>query len=91
MEHELLICQCESAEHQVVFSWIEEDGCGDVWMSVHLKSHGFWERLKAGVKHIFGYKCKYGNFDEMVFKKEDVAKLERVVEYLKREDGIEEE
>ena len=53
-------------------------------MEVHLSSKGFWQRLVNGFKYIFGYKSKYGDFDEMIIKKEDVRKLEKIVEYLKK-------
>ena len=35
------------------------------------------------IKYIFGHRSKYGDFDEMIIKKEDVWKLEKIVEYLK--------
>lgn len=84
MEREIFICKCENLEHQVTFSYIEDDNEGDVYMEVHLSSKGFWQRLVNGFKYIFGYRSKYGDFDEMIIKKEDVRKLEKIVEYLKK-------
>lgn len=83
MEREVLICQCESLEHQVTFSYLEGDKDGDVYMEVHLAPLGFWQRVVNGIKYIFGHRSKYGDFDEMIIKKEDVWKLEKIVEYLK--------
>lgn len=83
MEREILICQCESIEHQVTFSWLEGDKDGGVYMEVHLAPLGFWQRVVNGIKYIFGHRSKYGDFDEMIIKKEDVWKLEKIVEYLK--------
>lgn len=84
MEREVLICQCESLEHQVTFSWLEDDKYGDVYMEVHLTPLSFWQRVVNGIKYIFGHRSKYGDFDDMIIKKEDVWKLEKIVEYLKK-------
>ena len=83
MEREVLICQCESLEHQVTFSYLEGVKDGDVYMEVHLAPLGFWQRVVNGIKYIFGHRSKYGDFDEMIIKKEDVWKLEKIVEYIK--------
>ena len=85
MQQETLICQCNSIEHQISFSWIEDKELeGEVYLEIHLAKLSFWDRLKHGIKYIFGYRCRYGDFDEVILKKEDVWKLEKVVEYLKR-------
>lgn len=85
MQQETLICQCNSIEHQISFSWIEDKELeGEVYMEIHLAKLSFWDRIKHGIKYIFGYRCRYGDFDEVILKKEDVWKLEKVVEYLKR-------
>ena len=84
-QRETLICQCHSIEHQVSFTWIEGmDAEGEVYMEIHLSKLSFWDRLKHGIKYIFGYRCMYGDFDEVILKKEDVNKLEKVVEFLKK-------
>ena len=40
---------------------------------------------KYGIKYIFGYRCKYGAFDEFIFKPEDAYKIQRLANYLKSE------
>lgn len=84
MDTEVLICQCNSLEHQVTFSWLGNNEDGDVYMEVHLKPLGFWQRVSNGIKYIFGHRSKYGDFDDMILKKEDAWKLEKIVEYLKK-------
>lgn len=84
-QQETLICQCNSVEHQISFNWIEDKELeGEVYMEIHLAKLSFWDRLKHGVKYIFGYRCRYGDFDEVILKKNDVHKLEKVVEFLKK-------
>lgn len=81
--HELFVCQCSSIEHQVVFSYDKEDEDKDVYVSVHLvPEHSIWRRIINSVKYIFGYKCRYGHFEEFIFNKEDAGKLQEVVNYL---------
>lgn len=84
MDIEVLICQCNSLEHQVTFSWFGNYEGGDVYMEVHLKPFGLWQRIKNGIRYIFGHRSKYGDFDDMILKKEDAWKLEKIVEYLKK-------
>ena len=84
MDREVLICQCNSLEHQVTFSWLGNNEDGDVYMEVHLKPFGLWQRIKNGIRYIFGHRSKYGDFDDMILKKEDAWKLEKIVEYLKK-------
>ena len=82
---ETLICQCNSEEHQFSFVWFEdEQGQGEVFMEIHLTPNTFLGRLKNAIKYIFGHRSVYGDFDEVILKKEDVHKLEKVVEFLKK-------
>ena len=84
-QRETLICQCNSIEHQISFNWIEDKELeGEVYMEIHLAKLSFCDRLKHGIKYIFGYRCMYGDFDEVILKKNDVHKLEKVVEFLKK-------
>ena len=82
---ETLICQCNSEEHQFSFVWFEdEQGQGEVYMECHLTPLPFWQRLKNGIKYIFGHRSVYGDFDDIILRKEDAHKLERVDEFLKK-------
>jgi len=46
-----------------------------LYMTVHLAEMPFWYRVKEGLKYIFGYKCRYGHFDEVAYHRHDVAVL----------------
>lgn len=85
MKHDLFICQCESSEHQVIFSYFDDGELREVYMTTYLcKCNNFWRRLVYGIKYIFGYKSKYGAFDEFIFKGSDADKLQRIVDYMKK-------
>ena len=83
MEQKFFICQCNSAEHQLIFSYFTDDKFGDVYVTVHLVPDTLWKRIRNAIKYIFGHRSKYGDFDEFIFKKEDANKLQSVVDYLK--------
>ena len=81
--NELLICNCSSIEHQLVFSTIADDPDRWVYVHVHLCGCPFFQRLWAGLKYIFGYKCKYGNFEEVILDESHADQLQKIVDYLK--------
>ena len=79
---DVIICDCHSTEHQMVFIYSDDDNIPLVYVHTHLNKKPFLERLKYGIKYIFGYKCRYGAFDEFIFNVDDTHKLENVVGYL---------
>jgi hypothetical protein len=83
MEHKYLECECHSAEHIMRFSYLSDEK--DVlYVEIHLGSSGFWRRVCDAIKHIFGYNCKFGCFDEFVWTKEQVEQLRNMCdEWLK--------
>jgi len=84
---EILICDCNSTDHQLVMYYDKDDEFGheEVFIHFHLSNHrSFWGRLKYGLKYIFGYKSRFGAWDELVLKPTDVNKLQRMVDYLNR-------
>ena len=87
---EILLCNCHSTDHQLVILYSEDELDNGskypmVYAHIHLNKLPFWERLKYGLKYIFGHKCRYGAFDEFIFNPEDATKLKEVVKYLKKE------
>jgi hypothetical protein len=89
---EVLICDCHSSDHQILLMYSEDEySTGETfpmcYAHIHLNRRPFWERVKYGIKYIFGYKCRYGAFDEFMFNPDDVEKLEKLVKYLKNEQN----
>ena len=86
MTNEILICQCHNTEHQLVISYFEDDVCDkQLYLSVHLvPEYNIWRRIKNAIKYIFGYRSKYGCFDEFIFNEKDADKLQQAVNYLKK-------
>ena len=78
----ILICECNSTEHQIVFDYDSEEKT--VYCHIHLVKYGLFRRMKAGVKYIFGHKCKYGHWDEFIFKPEHAVKLRELADLLEK-------
>lgn len=76
----VLICDCSSREHQIIIEHDNEDNL--TYCHIHLVQHGFLRRLKAGLKYIFGYKCRYGQWDEFILKPEHANQLRELSELL---------
>lgn len=78
----LLLCDCSSAEHQMIVRWDNDDN--EVYVTINLPQHkSFWRRLWHGLMYAFGHKCRYGDFEEVILRKEDANNLQKVVDYLK--------
>jgi hypothetical protein len=83
----ILIAPCNSVEHQIVFRYIKDiNGESTIYASIYLWKHGFIRRLVAGIKYIFGYKCRYGQWEEFIFTKEHLNMLTEFFEHKEREE-----
>lgn len=83
IERELLVCSCESLEHQLVFTYFDDGTYIEVYCEVHLTKLSFWERLKHGVKYIFGYQSRFGAFESVIINPEDYDKFQHIADTLK--------
>ena len=83
---ELVLCECGSMEHQIVFIWFDDNEDNEVFAQIHLNTEkSFYERLVSGIKYIFGYKSKYGNFDEIILSSTHIEGLKKVIKKLEEE------
>lgn len=80
-ENDILICDCNSTEHQLVI--FKDKEYKEVFIQIHLIKRSLWKRLKYGVKYIFGYKSRFGAWDEFIFNPKDIPKLEDIIKALK--------
>lgn len=90
--HDILICECHNTEHQIVVNYSEDESPNGVkyptvYIHIHLNKRTFWKRLQYGLKYIFGYKCRYGAFDEFLINPNDKNKIEEIVDYLKQNEN----
>jgi hypothetical protein len=80
----IVICECGTPEHQLLFIHDPEDDT--LYTEVHLAQYlNFFKRLWVGLRYAFGYKCKYGNFDTVIMGKKERTDLS---EYLAKCDQL---
>lgn len=82
MIRDILICACHSTEHQIIFSRDDEDIDKMIYCTIHLCPLPFFQRIKLAIKYIFGYRSKYGNFDEFLLTEQHVKQLKNIITYL---------
>lgn len=89
--NDVLLCDCGSNEHQMIIRYFEDTEevrvknllQREVFISVHLATHrNFFKRFWYGLKYAFGYKCKYGDWDEIVINKTNYDKLKSIIDFL---------
>jgi len=85
-KHEdIIICECHSTDHQLVFLYDDDPAWDRIYVHVHLSpKRGFWKRLWYGLKYAFGYRSRYGDFDEFVINPDDAWNIQKIATQLKR-------
>jgi hypothetical protein len=84
MDREVFICSCGSMEHQMTF-WYDDEA-NMFYTEVHLTTrHNIFKRFWYSLKYTFGYKCRFGAWDEFIFDPESELKL---LEYLKNKHEV---
>lgn len=68
------VCQCHSLEHFFVISY-DQTWNDSVFVNVYLSHLPFFKRFILGIKYIFGYKSRYGNYEEILLDKTQVNDL----------------
>ena len=78
IERKIFICECKSLEHLVAFWYDTEDEA--IYIEPRLMTHrNFFKRLWVGVKYIFGYKSRFGEFDELILGIDSQKKLRDIL------------
>ena len=76
-----LECRCSSDEHQIMIKYFLDKDDDFLSLSIHLVSErNIFKRIVTAFKYIFGYKSKHSDFEEFIFKREDIFELMRVLE-----------
>lgn len=81
----LFTCDCGDINHQFVMVYDKHEGEEEreVFVEIKLNPLPFWKRLVHGIKYIFGYKSRFGDFGEVILNGEHAEKLMRVAKILK--------
>jgi hypothetical protein len=84
LETDIFICECYSSEHQFLFHYLEDENRNEVSVQPHLVKRPLLYRIKYAFKYIFGYKSRYGAWDEFLFNSDDIPKLQKVISFLEQ-------
>lgn len=83
----IIICSCHSTEHQMVIHHDADPLYGPIcYVHVHLNQRSFWHRVKYAIKYVFGYKCRYGAWDEFILEPKHIPVLEETLHYLQSKE-----
>lgn len=84
MNKEIIICECNNDEHQIIIKYDDDPNWKEVYISYHLQNLTFWNRLCYIINYLLGYKSKFGAFGELILKPDDetIDKLQRVLNKL---------
>ena len=76
-------CQCYSPEHILRFIYDEKNK--ELYTEIYLCQYrNVFKRIWVAARYIFGYKCKYGQWDCFLFKKEDIKKLQKLLKVINK-------
>jgi hypothetical protein len=82
METHYFECHCHSPEHTLSFHFFEDEP-KMLSAYIFLSPDSFFKRIWNAIKYIFGYKCKYGHFDEFILNPKDAEKLINLLQKIK--------
>lgn len=86
-QNEIIICECNSIEHQLIFSYFKDDEAPTIYTNIHLNKLPFLKRLKYALNYIFGYQSQYGAFDEIIIGDKYLPQFKKLVNYLNGENN----
>ncbi|MBD5294358.1 MAG: hypothetical protein HDS20_06015 [Bacteroides sp.] len=81
---EVLSCACNSIDHTSIIEYDEaENQC---YLSVHLRNEVWYKRIWHAIKHIFGFKSAYGDFDEFIWDVEVAKQIAPIINKMIEKD-----
>ena len=72
-------CVCHSDEHILRFMYDKDDN--QFYTTIFLNQYrNIFKRIWIAIKYIFGYKCKYGHWDQWILKYEEVDRMKKLLD-----------
>lgn len=72
-------CDCGDMDHILRVSYYKED-TEEMYVEIHLRQKTFLQRVWHGVKYIFGFRSRYGDFDEFLWAPETARKYRAFID-----------
>ncbi|MFW6247047.1 MAG: hypothetical protein ACOC22_02630 [bacterium] len=82
---DILLCDCGLAEHQII---IHKDnqfsgGYREITLCPHLITHkNILKRIWVAIRYVFGYKSRYGAWDNIIVSQQNYKPLKDAVKFL---------
>lgn len=78
-DKEYFECDCGDMDH-IMRMFFEKDEVGMMYVSVHLRQKTFGWRLWHAIKYMFGYRSRYGDFDEFVWGRKEATRFRNMLD-----------
>lgn len=80
---DIIICECFTPEHQIIFFYDEESN--ELTARIHLKTYkNVFKRLYTAIRYVFGYKSRFGEWDNFIVNPNDAEKLIGILQQYKK-------
>lgn len=77
-------CDCHSSKHSFTFGDspdIEGNFTDPVYLHIHMAQYMPWyKRIVPAIRYILGHKSKYGDWDSVLLKQNDLERLKRLLD-----------
>lgn len=82
---DIIICECFTPEHQIIFFYDEEGN--ELTARIHLKTYkNVFKRLYTAIRYVFGYKSRFGEWDNFIVNPNDAEKLIGILQQYKKQN-----
>ena len=89
-EVHMFLCHCSHPEHTLRVDYVPQ--WNEVTFEVFLAPAPWYKRIWQAVKHVFGYKSKYGHFTSIAFDPSDATEMVNLMKRVKeRQEQIDKE
>ena len=75
-------CPCSDPEHHIIYNMFDDEE--EIYLHVQLNNGKWYQRVWKAIKYVFGYKCKFGHFDEFIISSENYEHLKAMVNHIDR-------
>jgi hypothetical protein len=77
VEEHWFTCECSSPEHSFRVAYFKSDDPADreLYVSVFLQEFSLPKRVWEAIKYVIGIKSRYGHWEEVILRRDDVSRL----------------
>ena len=86
-EHSIIVCCACGSEHQIQLTYYDDPDDWHLMVSIHLVHRGFFRRLWKAIRYTLGYRCRYGEWDELLLNRRDAEEIVTLLQsYVGKQD-----